>query len=117
MDAEYAQAQLRVLWATKGNGTLLNALNARLASLVGKTQDGTFLASTSAGGVSASFFSGKNQDPTDMAKLVNRLLGLYEQSQTQGYTDEADIYANMLFLLEPVTEFRHDHSCARLGYV
>lgn len=66
------------------------------------TKRGSFIASTSENGHSASFFTDKGISPTIAAKTINLLFDLYEATQTAlGYTvptqaQESEIYLSMM---------------------
>lgn len=108
-----ARKRLRWLWLNKGNGTLYSALVADFTSTFNATKSGTYHVSGSVGGVSHSATIAQEASPGDWATILEELITLYEESQAAGYTDETDIYQNMLYQLEPVTSYICDHSTMR----
>lgn len=107
MDSELAKARLRIIYLNKGNGTLLNALEAYLNDCHKATKAGGFLTSGSSNGTSwsKSFINGAN--PADELKLASWLIELYETAAATS-TEDADIYAAMITSLRTVSGYHNN---------
>lgn len=110
--SRFKRAYLRRLYRAVTT-TLEDKLNAELDALVAAAERGKVIASTSARGTAVAFSVPGMGAPKqgDMVELIEELLTLHDDAEadlvTAGYATptDAQIYAEMLFWLQPVTSF------------
>ncbi len=110
--SRFKRAYLRRLYRAVTT-TLEDKLNAELDTLVAAAERGKVIASTSARGTSVAFSVPGLGNPRqgEMVELIEELLTLHDDAEADlisgGYAtpSDAQIYAEMLFRLQPVKSF------------
>lgn len=110
--SRFKRAYLRRLYRAVTT-TLEDKLNAELDTLVAAAERGKVIASTSARGTSVAFSVPGLGNPRqgEMVELIEELLTLHDDAEADlisgGYATptDAQIYAEMLFRLQPVKSF------------
>jgi hypothetical protein len=110
------QALLRRLYKLVVNpATLLSVLEAFLVSRVDESSAGKSLIATQGNGHSVQFSIPAHMSPVDVIEFIADALNLYEKAKAYlgGAPTDAQIYAEMLALLQPADEVYSDFSSLR----